>query len=605
MGGIAGIYRERGPIVRGELERMLEGLECGAGDERLVLSSSIGFCSKRDVIGREGKNPFQRGDITLAFTGRIINGKELAEELRGKGSSLPRQEDPEVILNLYRERGQDFLTHLRGGFALALWDRREKRLILARDRFGIKPLYYYHDHGTLLFASTIKALLRCREVSLKLNPEALWHYLTLQYVPHPLTLFLGVEKISPGEALLVREGEEERWPYWKVKFPDEYRKEPPSYYMQGSKELLEESVQLHLTNQPTGAFLSGGVDSALLTALLARQIKDLKAFTVSFPHQDYNESLPASRIAKELGILHYQVMVTPEEFMERLPHLVWHMDEPIADPSAISLYFVAALARDHVQVIFSGEGADEIFGGYPIYGETKALAPLRLLPPSLLKRMRGLSRRLPSIKGSHYLYRATTPLEERYLGNAFIFSEEEKGRLLKKEFERKSTASFFSPYYEEVRGKHPLTKMQYLDLTTWMPGDILMKAETMTRACSLELRAPFLDDQLFTFAASIPPKYRLLGGESKHILRQVARAFLPNEICSRRKLGFPTPIRVWLRKEMLSLARELLFSSTASRFFVEESLASLLERHLLGAEDYSRELWTIMIFILWYDTFLR
>lgn len=608
MGGIVGIYRQGERVTKEELQEMMGRIRHrGADDGGIFLSSSreLGLGQLAILGPKKSRQPLQNEENTLhlIFNGEMYTATALGLEQESRGDPFQSQQEGELLLHLYEEEGASFLSRMRGMFSLALWDVQKKSLFLARDRFGIKPLYYYHQGETLLFASEIKALLTLKEVPCRVNMEALWHYLTLQYVPEPFTLFAGIKKLPPGHFLTFQGGRLGIESYWEVAFPQKYKKRDPDYYVQGVLKHLEEAVHLPLNNgSSVGAFLSGGIDSAILVTLLSRLKEDLKTFTVTFPHQDYNESLPAWRIAKAVGVSNYQVMVTPGEYMEYLPHLIWHMDEPIADPSAVSLYFAASLAKNFVPIVYSGEGADEIFAGYPIYGESRSLIPLRLLPSSILLAVKKLSLWLPPVKGKSYLYRASTPLLERYLGNAFIFSKRAKEDLLKKKTPFPDTAAFLSSRYS-LSGEDPLTQMQYVDLVNWMPGDILMKADKMTMASSIELRVPFLDHHLFQFAAQIPPRYRLKGGESKYILRQVARTLLGKEIARHEKRGFPTPIRVWLKKEMRPLARDLFSSSSARRFFSPKVLQSLLKRHDRDEGDYSRQIWTIMVFVLWYEAY--
>lgn len=609
MDGIVGINRQGGWVTRKEITLMLDSMaHRGPHGEAVIPSPSVGLgqCQLTPVGHRKIQSPFsnQRGDLYGVFNGQLDNEEALRRNLSRKEDCFPGEGARQLLLQLYEEEGTGLLSKIQGVFSLAIWDGRAKRLLLARDRLGVKPLYYYHQGDRLIFASEIKALLVLKEIPLQVNQEALWHYLTLQYVPEPFTLFAGIQKLPPGHFLLFKGGELELTSYWQLRFPKTYLKKEPRYYVQGVMKILEEIVADNLAGSSSvGAFLSGGIDSAILVALLSRYKEDLQAFTVSFPHQNYNESLPASQVAKELGVSHYQLMVTPRDYLEELPQLIWQLDEPLADPSAISLYFAASLAKDEVQVVFSGEGADEIFAGYPIYGECRSLAPFRLLPPPFLSLLKRLAQQLPPVKGKSYLYRATTPLLTRYLGNAFIFSQRAKEELLQTQTPFPETPLFLSSRYQGIEDTDPLTQMQYVDLLNWMPGDILMKADKMTAACSLSLRAPFLHHRLFEFAVQIPPGYRLKGGESKYILRQVAQHLLGRQVARRKKQGFPTPIRIWLKKELFPLARELFSSSTAQQYFSQEVLNSLLKGHCSSEGDYSRQLWTIMVFILWHQQY--
>ena len=605
MSGIAGILSWKSDPGRELLLKMLKRIKHRGPRGRghyysppVVLGQrwQTGDNRKREPVSNERKS------LRLVFDGRIYNHLQLRQRLKKEGHFFQSRSCEEVIPHLYEERGRVFISSLQGMYAFALWDEDKKELLLVRDPFGIKPLYYFQQGSFFAFASELKALLELKEVSLQVDREALWHYLSLQYVPEPLSILAGVRKLRPGHFLqLDAEGYRERV-YWEPEFAPPKKGRSTTQWVDETLALLQERVDLYCQGEEeVGALLSGGIDSAILAALLRRK-RRIKTFTVGFPVPGYSEIDAAAETARLLDTEHYQVLVTPGEYSRQLSSLLWYLDEPLADPSAISLFFGARLAGNFLKAVLSGEGADEFFGGYTIYREPYSLAPLRRLPSCLLKRMAALALYLPQIKGRNYIYRAGTPLEKRYIGNASIFSEEMKEELLGR-VRGESTVEFLAPYYRRVEGREELLKMQYIDLRSWLPGDILTKADRMSAASSLELRAPFLDLAIFQLAAALPSALKIKGGETKYLLRRVARRLLPHEVAGRKKLGFPTPIRVWLKDQLKPLARRLVTSSQAASFFDTRFLESLLDFHTAGKGDYSRQLWTVMVFLLWYEEY--
>jgi asparagine synthase (glutamine-hydrolysing) len=439
------------------------------------------------------------------------------------------------------------------------------------------------------------------------NPESLLQYLTFQYVPQPDTMFRGIHKLPHGHSFTIgRDGTMRIRQYWDPQFAVEDRSMDD--FIEELRERLRDSVEHHMQSDvKRGCFLSSGIDSTAIAAYM-RQREPIKTFSVGFEGPN-NEAIISADTALQLGTEHHAKMISERDFFDVLPAAVWHQDEPVADPSAIALYHVAQLAKKHVTVVLSGEGADELFGGYRIYREPSALRALSWLPESLKMRLHNLVESMPeSLYGRNYLLRATTPIERRFLGNAKIFTEEMKAELLtgdwRKQIAYREPFELVAPFYEKTRNWDPVTRMQYIDLHFWMPGDILMKADKMTMAHSLELRVPFLDKELFELVRKIPAKYRIADGTTKAIFRRAMNGIVPENILQRPKLGFPVPLREWLKGNRADQLLETVKGSGIESYFSMQEVERLVRQHRDGQADVSRKLWVIYVFALWHDTFI-
>jgi asparagine synthase (glutamine-hydrolysing) len=552
-------------------------------------------------LSERGRQPMynEDGTLCLVFNGEIYNFRLLREELRLKGHVFKSESDSEVVLHLYEEEGEDGVRRLRGMFAFCLYDGRRRLFFGARDRFGIKPLYYLEHENFLALAQEAKAFLELPGFSPRVNEAALPHYLTFQYVPEPETMLSGVRKIPPAHTFVWRDGRLEFKRYWQAEFSPEERS--LQEFIEGTQTVLREAVRLHTqADVPWGAFLSGGIDSTVVAALL-RESGPVATFSVGYADEAYSELAEARATARYLETDHEEYVIEAGEFWQHLPRLVWHLDDPVADPAAMALYFVARLARRKITVTLSGEGADEVFGGYAIYREPGALKFADWLPRPLL----AAGRFLPDfVRGRNYLRRAATPLEQRYFGNALIFTEEEKHLLLKRNSFVPAT-EITRPFYSQAAAYDDVTKMQYLDLHTWMVGDILVKADKMTMANSLELRVPYLDHHVFEFAATIPTKYKIHGGLTKYVLRQAFKDVVPAAVVRRQKRGFPVPTRVWLRGALFKEAQNVLEDPALAEYFSRKYLTRLLAEHKEGRADNSRKIWALLIFAFWKQQFLK
>ncbi|SEG38418.1 asparagine synthase (glutamine-hydrolyzing) [Paenibacillus sp. UNC499MF] len=614
MCGITGVmyFEDREPSVS-MLQQMTDVIHHrGPNDSGFWTENRIGLGFRRlSIIDiAEGHQPLCNEDesVWIIFNGEIYNYKSLRSMLQDRGHVFRTNSDTEVIVHLYEEFGEECVKHLRGMFGFAIWDRRKKQLFAARDHFGIKPFYYQYNDRQLLFGSEIKSLVASGSVSPSIRTESLMNYLTFQYVPEPNTMFEGIQKLPPAHYIKASfDGEMSIHRYWDPMFEPVDR--PFGEYVEQIRETLKDSVVHHMVSDvERGCFLSSGIDSTAIAAHM-RQIEPIRTFSVGFEGPN-NETLIAAETAKALGTEHYSKIITREDFFNTLPKAVWHQDEPVADPSAIALYHVAQLAREHVTVTLSGEGADELFGGYRIYREPLSLAPLESLPLSVRRMLHRLVKMLPAgMKGRNYLLRGTTPLEERFLGNAKIFTEDMKAEVLRVDSEMfkryQNPFQIAAQYYDKTKHQDPVTRMQYIDMNLWMPGDILMKADKMTMAHSLELRVPLLDKELFEVARRIPTKYRIAEGTTKHIFRKAMEGIVPDFILNRPKLGFPVPLRDWLKGPTGSTMVEQIKASGIEDYVRLDAVEKMAKLHQDGQGDYARRLWTIYMFALWHATYME
>jgi asparagine synthase (glutamine-hydrolysing) len=584
----------------------------GPNDFGFWGENRIGFGFRRlSVIDlKEGHQPLSNEDdmVWIVFNGEIYNYKYLRHSLQEKGHQFKTHSDTEVIVHLYEEYGEDCVKHMRGMFGFVIWDRRKKLLFGVRDHFGIKPFYFYKDGRQFLFGSEIKSLLAAEGMDRTIHTESLLNYLTFQYVPEPDTMFRGIHKLPPGHFVKVTyDGEMTIRRYWDPMFEPEER--PFDEYVEQIREGLKDSVIHHMQSDvDRGCFLSSGIDSTAIAAHM-RSIEPIRTFSVGFDGPN-NETEIARQTASALDTEHFSKIITQNDFFSTLPKAVWHQDEPVADPSAIALYHVAQLAREQVTVVLSGEGADELFGGYRIYREPQALQPIERLPLALKRMLHALARLLPSgVKGRTDLLRGTTPLEQRFLGNAKIFSEEMKGEIVRIDQEMlrsyKNPQQIAQQFYEKTRHQDPVTRMQYIDMNLWLPGDILMKADKMTMAHSLELRVPFLDVELYEVARKIPAHYRIAEGTTKYIFRKAMEGLIPDFILNRPKLGFPVPLRDWLKGNQGKVIMEQIAASGIEDYINIDTVRQMMTKHQNGQGDYARRIWTIYMFALWHVTYME
>ena len=478
----------------------------------------------------------------------------------------------------------------------------DNSLFIARDFFGIKPMHYTQIGNDFVYASEIKSILEYPKFEKKFNRKALDSYLSFQYAVPPETFFEGVYCLMPGHYLWYKDGEVETTRYFEARFnPDEEMTEEEA--VDRIEKVFENSVNAHkIADVEVGCFLSSGVDSSYVSTYFA----DQKTFTVGFDFgEKYNEISWAKNLSEKIGVEHHTHLISSEEFWDAVPTVQYHMDQPLADPSCIALYFVSRLASHYVKVVLSGEGADELFGGYTCYNDPRVFKIYQtIVPHCIRKAIRAICRKLPDIKGRDYLIRACDKLEERYIGNAFMYDYKQKQELLKDPSIATRPQDLTRKYYYRCRKYDDVTKMQYLDINMWMVGDILLKADRMSMANSLELRVPFLDKEVFKVASSLPTKLRCNKHNTKYAMRKAAVRHMPEATAEKEKLGFPVPTRVWLRDEKYyNVVKTKFKGKTAEKFFNTDVLVSWLDSHFSGKEDNSRRVWTIYVFLVWYDIY--
>lgn len=601
--GFTGEVASRDEVLRQMADKITHR---GPDSEGYYLDSGIAMAFRRlsiiDLGG--GSQPIYNEDKSkiLMFNGEIYNYRILRQQLLDAGHVFTTETDSEVLLHGYEEWGEDLLPRLRGMFAFAVWNKTDQSLFLARDNFGIKPMHYtLLPDGRLLFASEIKCILEHPDFVKEFNEAALDNYLSFQYSLPRETFFKNVYCLQPGHFLQYKAGQLKEQRYWEAVFrPDDAMTLDDA--VDQIDKAFTDSVEAHrISDVEVGCFLSGGVDSSYVASYFGGQ----KAFTVGFDNgQHYNETNYAAELAEELGIDHYSHLISEEEYWDALPEVQYHLDQPLADPSCVALYFVSKLAAEHVKVVLSGEGADELFGGYRIYHEPTSLAGYQKLPRFLRKAAAGIAAALPfDFKGKSFLIRGSKTLEERFIGNAYMFDKKEKARLLKS-IPATDPAGQTAPWYARCKDLDDVSRMQYLDINRWMVGDILLKADRMSMAHSLELRVPFLDREVFAVASRIPVKHRIGGGTTKYAMRLAAKRHMPEKSTARPKLGFPVPIRIWLRqKPYYNKVKKAFLSEAAQRFFNTGELLQFLDQHYAGKKDNSRKIWTVYAFLLWYGIY--
>ena len=546
-------------------------------------------------------------DIVIVFNGEIYNHKELREELIAKGHIFANNADTEVLVHGYEEYGTELLYRLRGMFAFMIYDMKKKLFFGARDFFGIKPFYYTQtEEGNLVFCSEIKGILQFPGIERKVNEEALEQYLSFQYSVLPETFFKGIYKLPAGHYMIYKDGELSVERYF----------DPMMEPMRESKISLEDtvfdietlvknSVDAHMiADVEVGSLLSSGVDSSYVVS----QFPGKKTFTVGFldKNSKYNEVPYAESLVKELDKENYSKNINSDEYFDSISKVMYYMDEPLADPSCIALYFVDQLASEHLKVVLSGEGADEFFGGYNIYHEPISLRPFKFIPRFIKKPMAAIAKRLPNFKGKNFIIRGSKTVEERFIGNANMFSVEERSKLLKTQKTNIPPSQIVESCYAQVKGLNDIAKMQYIDINFWLQGDILLKADKMSMAHSLESRVPLVDIEVFDYSKKMPINYRCNKKATKYAFRIAAKRHLPEATANKKKLGFPVPIRVWLKEDKyFNIVKDAFESEASRRFFNTDRIMSLLKDHKAGKADNSRKIWTIYVFLVWYKVYFE
>ncbi|HSI66767.1 MAG TPA: asparagine synthase (glutamine-hydrolyzing) [Planococcus sp. (in: firmicutes)] len=588
-------------ILSEMMDRILHRGPDSAG-EFLEDDVALGF-RRLSIIGlKTGDQPFYNEDNSLVsmVNGEIYNFVNLREELIAKGHTFKTSSDCEVIIHGYEEYGESFISQLRGMFAFVIWDRTNKKLVAGRDMFGIKPLYYANMNGTFFFGSEIKSFLPHPSFHKELNKDALMPYLSFQYSVLDETFFKGVFKLPPAHYLVFENNELTKTRYWTPDFNE--KDQPLDQLVTEIDQVIQESIQVHrISDVKVGSFLSGGVDSSYVASVL----KPDKTFTVGFSDKNFSEIDNAKALAAELDIQNEHEVLDADLCFAKLEEIQYFMDEPHSNPSIVPLFFLSKLAKKDVTVVLSGEGADELFGGYEDYDVRPNLRKYKKFPALLRKTAANSALKLPEMRGKQFLVQGGLPVEKWFIGQAKVYQENEATKVLKSGYHSgPSLQQIVDPYYTQVKEKDDLTKKQYLDMHLWLVGDILLKADKMSMAHSLELRVPFLDKKVMATASAIPAKYRISDSETKYAMRLAARKALPEASAKRKKLGFPVPIRHWLREAKFYEQVKATFSSLeAAEFFNQRELIRLLDEHYQNKANNGRKVWTVYMFLLWYKSY--
>lgn len=576
----------------------------GPDDEAYYTDSDISMAFRRlSIIDlKNGRQPMENEDSSLiiTFNGEIYNFKELQSELKAKGHIFKTNCDTEVIIHGYEEYGDEIVNKLRGMFAFVIWDKNNMDLFGARDYFGIKPLYYYNKNNTFIYGSEIKSFIPNKNFKKEMNKEALKTYLTFQYSALNETFFKDVYKLLPGHFFHYKNSKLVIKSYFDYSY--EESKIQLDKLIDDINNCVVDSVECHkISDVKVGAFLSGGVDSSYIVSIL----KPDATYSVGFDFDGFNEITDAKRLSDLLKIKNKSKMINGEEFLKGIEKVQYYSDEPHANLSAVPLYYLSKLAREDVKVVLSGEGADELYGGYGPYRQSRILTNYRKLPFFLRKGLKSLALKMPNVKGKKFLIKGGSSIEDYYIGQAYIFSDQESNDILNDEY--KTDINFVDitrPYFDKVKNKSDVIKMQYLDMNLWLPNDILLKADKMTMANSLELRVPFLDKEVFKQSITIPTKYKIKNKITKYALRKAALRELPKEWAKREKKGFLVPFRYWLKEDYFYEKIKKEFKSDyASKFFNVDKIIKLLDEHKNGIKNNCRKVYTIYTFLLWYKIY--
>lgn len=561
---------------------------------------ALGFRRLSIIDLDKGSQPIfnEDKDKVIVFNGEIYNYKEIREELKSKGHKFSTNTDTEVILHGYEEYKEDILNKLRGMFTFVIYDIKEKSLFGARDFYGIKPFYYYYDNENFLFGSEIKSFLGSPNFKKELNKDMLSQYLTFQCSIGEDTFFKNTYKLLPGHYFIYKDKELEIKKYYEVKLEPNDDKSLEEW-VSGIREVIDNSVLTHkVSDVEVGSFLSSGVDSSLIAKLSSVD----KTFTVGYDNKKYSEIDYAKEFSDKINVSNVSKKISKEEYFKEFSNVQYYMDEPLADASAVMLYFLSKTASKYVKVCLSGEGADEIFGGYNIYHEPYSVSWYNKIPYFIRKCIGILVYPFRNYTGFNFLYRRSKKIEDRYIGNAFIFEPNDAKKIVNFNYGNKTYKDFTKPYYDKVSDLDVVTKMQYIDFNFWLIYDILLKADKMSMANSLEVRVPYLDRKVIEYASKLPSKYKIVGNETKYAFRKVAKEELADKVADKKKLGFPVPIREWLKEDDVYQEVKNMFLES-EYFFKPKKIIKLLDDHKAGKRDNSRKIWTIYTFLVWYQEY--
>ena len=602
MCGIAGIVTKR-ENKKEIIEAMSKRIEHrGPDGEGYFFDGDVALAHRRlSIIDLStGNQPMFNEDDTIVtvFNGEIYNYGELRDELVKAGHKFKSKSDTEVLLHGFEEWYTDLPKHLRGMFAFAIYNKNTKELFLARDNFGIKPLYYTVMNDTFMFASEIKAFLDTPDFKKELNEDILQAYLEFSFVPTNETFFKGVYRLDAGSSLLYKDGDIKIDKYFKLDFKD--KEQTLAEAVESISEVMKDSVNRHLLSDvEVGSFLSSGIDSSYIVSLA----KPAKTYTVGYDIDKYDEISYAKDLTEKLGINNTSKVIKMDEYMEEFPKIMYYLDEPTSDPAAISLYFVAKLARRDVKVVLSGEGADEFFGGYNYYREEVDMKFYNKIPYFIRHFIGKIASLFPEGYGFNFLVRRGEKLENSYIGVNRNFSEKMARKVLSKEYNLRGI-DVTKEIYKQFAGYSNIHKMQAIDINYWLMKDILLKADRMTMASSLEGRVPFIDKEVFKVASGLSIDYKVTKENTKVALREAAKEVIPTEAYKKKKLGFPVPIREWMKTtEVSDEIRKMFNKDFTSKFFKVDVINELLDEHISGKKDNYRKIWTIYSFLTWYEIF--
>ncbi len=626
MCGICGKLNFDGsPVETRLIESMTSVLQHrGPDDYGVFLKDNIGLGHRRLSIidlSERGKQPMPNEDesIWVVFNGEVYNFPDLRKVLVSKGHQFRSNTDTETLIHLYEEYDINCLHYLRGMYAFAIWDDRRKRLFLARDRVGKKPLYYYKDDKRFIFASEIKAILKDRQIERQPDILAIHHYLTYQFVPSPFTAFKGIKKLPPAHYLLIQDGKVVVKDYWNITYNHKIN-EPKNVIIDDLKEKLKEAVKIRLISDvPLGAFLSGGIDSSVIVFLMSRLMREpVKTFSVGFEDDQYNELPYARTIADKYGTDHREFILRPNA-VEVLPKIVWHYNEPFADASAIPIYYISKVAKEYIKVVLNGDGGDELFAGYDRYLISSIANRLEVIfRPFLAKVMFRLIRKIPQGIGRYnliwilkrFLQGYETPPEIRHSTWLCSFDNETKNRLYTDEFlhetKENNSLDLLRALFNNAEANSFLEKMLYSDFKMYLPDDLLTKVDVASMANSIEVRSPFLDHEFVEFMASVPAEFKLKGFSLKYLLKEAFRSELPDAILYRKKMGFAVPLDRWFRGELKDFMRDILLSHRALQrgYFRRDFIENMIKEHLENRWNWQYQIYNLLMLELWHREFI-
>ena len=566
---------------------------------------NFGFRRLSIIDLHEGSQPIlnESGDTAIIFNGEIYNYQELREDLVAKGYKFKTHTDTEVILHGYEEYGEEgILAKLRGMFAFTIWDSKKEKLFGARDHFGIKPYYYALLDGDLLFGSEVKSFLKYPKFKKEVNEKALKHYLVFQYNPLEETFFKGVKKLRPGHYYIYENGKMEIKTYYNLTL--DYKNMTFDEAVGKIEKEVEESVKYHkISDVEVGSFLSGGVDSSYV---VATALPD-KTFSVGFDNKGFNETMYAKELSDSLGIKNFAKLITPDEFFEGINKVQYYSDEPHANLSSVPLYFLSKLASEQVKVVLSGEGADELFAGYNEYADALPQRIYRKLPFSLRHKLYMKYKDRKHFRGQTIILKYGQKVEDRYIGPAEIMTDELANSLVTSKYKNAETSrDLTKKYYDEVKNMDDVSKRLYLDMKMWIVEDILLKADKMTMANSIELRVPLLDKKMWELARTIPVRHKVHNEITKYAFRRAAKNKLPEDWAKRRKLGFVVPFVLWIKEEKYyKIVKEVFNKDFVSEFFDKDKINKLLDDHFNGITNNGRKVYTIYTFLKWYEIYFK